>query len=133
MTPLPNSLVERRIFLLGAALVAGGSIAAWLLFNAVVGISFLAGGVLAALNMAWLRQTVRSITMNDQKISKRRVLTGFVLRLLLIPLCLYAMIRFLFWSIPAAVAGFAFFHCSIFVEGILEALSRSSGKHARAE
>jgi hypothetical protein len=36
------------------------------------------------------------------------------------------MIRFLFLSIPAAVAGFALFNCSIFVEGILEALKGSS-------
>jgi hypothetical protein len=32
------------------------------------------------------------------------------------------MIRFLFLGIIAAVAGFALFNCSIFVEGIREAL-----------
>ncbi len=133
MTALSNSFVEKRIFVLGGLIVAAGSAAVWFVFGGVTGISFLAGGVLAALNLAWLRQTIRALTLSDPKISKRRVLAGFFLRLLLIPLCLYAMIRFLFWSILAAVAGFALFHCSVFLEGILEALDRSSGKHARAK
>ncbi len=133
MSPLSSAFIERRIFLIGAALLAAGSLVTLLYFGRLTAISFFTGGLLAALNMAWLRQTVRSITLQDQKVSKRRVLAGFFLRLLLIPLCLYAMIRFLFWSIPAAVAGFALFHCSIFLEGILEAIDRSPGKHARAK
>ncbi len=133
MTPLSSAFVERRIFLMGGLLLAAGSVVAWFFFGRLVAVSFFAGGLLAALNMAWLRQTVRAITLNDPKVSKRRVLAGFILRLLLIPLCLYAMIRFLFWSIAAAVAGFALFHCSIFLEGILEAIDRTSGKHARAK
>ena len=64
--------------------------------------------------------------LNDQKSSKRRILAGYFLRLLLIPLCLYAMIRFLFLGVLAAVAGFAVFNCSIFVEGVLEAFKSSS-------
>jgi hypothetical protein len=54
-----------------------------------------------------------------------RVLAGFICRLLLIPLCLYAMMRFLFLDVIAAVAGFALFVCSVFVEGILEAFGSS--------
>ena len=133
MIPLSNASIERRIFAIGGVLLAGGCLISWLLLGGMTAVAFLAGGLLAALNMAWLRQTVRAVTLNDPKISKRRVLAGFILRLLLIPLCLYAMIRFLFWSISAAVAGFALFHCSIFLEGILEAIGRSTGKHARAK
>jgi hypothetical protein len=133
MSQVTNSFIERRIFRLGACLLAVGGAAAWFFFGGIAAVSLLVGGALAALNMAWLRQTVRAITLNDAKSSKRRVLAGFVLRLLLIPLCLYAMIRFLFWSMSAAVFGFALFHCSLLLEGILEALDRSSGKHARTE
>jgi hypothetical protein len=133
MSPSSNRLAERRIFVLGAAAVAAGTAAVWWFWDSVTAASFLTGGALSALNIAWLRQTVRSISFDDPKASKRRILAGFILRLLLIPLCLYAMIRFLFWSIIAAVAGFALFHCGIFLEGILEALDRSPGKHARAE
>ncbi len=133
MTARSNAQVERRIFLLGALLIAVGSAATLIFFGRLPALSVLAGGLLAALNMAWLRHTIRQVTLQDPQISKRRVLAGFTFRLLLIPLCLYAMIRFLFWSIPAAVAGFTLFHCSIFLEGILEAVSRSSGDHARAE
>jgi hypothetical protein len=133
MSQITATLVERRIFMLGAGLIAAGGATAWFFFGAKPAISLLAGGVLAALNMAWLRQTVQAITLNDAKTSKYRVLAGFFLRLLLIPLCLYAMIRFLFWTMSAAVAGFALFHCGLFLEGILEALNRSNRKHARTE
>ena len=133
MTAPSNPFVEKRIFVLGGLMVAAGSAVAWFISGAVASFSFLAGGLLVALNLAWLRQTIRDLTLNDPKISKRRVLAGFFLRLLLIPLCLYAMIRFLFCSVWAAVAGFALFHCSVFLEGILEALDRRSGKHARAK
>jgi hypothetical protein len=133
MSPPSNRLVERRIFALGAALEVAGMAVVWLIWGFVTAISFIAGGVLAALNMAWLRHTVRSVGFNDPNVSKRHILAGFILRLLLIPLCLYAMIRFLFWSISAAVAGFALFHCSLLLEGILEALNRNTGKHARTE
>jgi hypothetical protein len=128
-----SRLLERRIFHLGIWLVAGGSLVTWLLFGRLHALSLLVGGALAALNLAWLRATVNAVVLNDQKTSKRRILAGFFLRLLLIPLCLYAMIRFLFWSVPAAVAGFALFHCSIFLEAILETLGHSPEKHERAK
>ncbi len=133
MTHLSSAFVEKRIFILGGLIVVIGCAVAWFAFGPRTSVSFFTGGLLAGLNTAWLRQTVRSLTLSDPKISKRRVLAGFFLRLLLIPICLYAMIRFLFWSIAAAVAGFAVFHCSIFIEAILEAIDRSPGKHARAK
>jgi hypothetical protein len=130
----PSSLMlEKRIFRMGGWLILAGSLVAWLWFDRITAVSLLVGGILAALNMAWLRQTVNSTLRSDPKTSKRRVLAGLFLRLLLIPLCLYVMIRFLFWSVPAAVAGFALFHCSIFLAAILEALGRSPEKHARAK
>jgi len=43
------------------------------------------------------------------------------------------MIRFLFLDLLAAVAGFAVFLCSVFVEGILEAFGSSQDSYARAK
>ncbi len=125
--------IEGRIFRIGAWLTAGGSLLAGLLFGMKAGVSFLAGGALAGINLAMLRAAVNAAIFYDPKRSKRRILAGYFLRLLLIPLCLYAMIRFLFLGILAAVAGFALFNCSIFIEGILEARKDSLKRHARVE
>jgi hypothetical protein len=122
--------IERRIFRIGAWLTCVGCVVTWLLFDFRNGISLLAGGALAGANLALLRSAVNAALLYDPKRSKRRILAGYFLRLLLIPLCLYAMIRFLFLGVLAAVAGFALFNCSIFVEGILEARKGSSRHHA---
>jgi hypothetical protein len=114
--------IERRLFLLGALLAGMGSLVAGYFYGSRALISLLAGGALAGVNLGLLRSAVSSIVFYQPKKSKRRILIGYFLRLLLIPLSLYAMIRFLFLSIPAAVAGFALFNCNILIEGILEAV-----------
>jgi hypothetical protein len=114
---------ERRIFWIGGCLIGIGSIGIGLAFGLRHGASFLTGGVLSAVNMAVLRNIVDS-ALRRSKISKTRIVAGFFLRLILILLCLYAIIRFLFWGIIAATAGFAAFNCSIFIEGLLEAFKR---------
>lgn len=128
-----NRKLERRLLKVAASLVAAGGILTALLFGMRQAASFLCGGALAGVSILWLRSALNAIVLQDPKASKRRVLAGFVLRLLLIPLGLYVMIRFLFLGVAAAVAGFAACHCSIFVEGILEALESGSGNNARAE
>src|SRR3974377_1207213 len=117
--------LERRIFLIGTLLVAAGGLLAFFMFGWKNGASFLAGGAFAGANLWLLRLAVNAAVFYDSKRSKRRILAGYFLRLLLIPLCLYAMIRFLFLGVIAAVAGFAVFNCSIFVEGILAVLKGS--------
>jgi hypothetical protein len=124
--------IEFRLFWMGGALVAAGTVLSSALLGWTRGVSFLAGGMLAALSLAWLWQGIKSLILHDRKSSRRHILAGFLLRLLLIPLALYVMIRLPFLSAPAAVVGFAVFHCSLFVEGIMEAFSTSE-KHARAE
>jgi hypothetical protein len=111
-------------------LTVAGGLLTWMVWDWHQAISFLSGGVLGGLNLLWLRQTVHSIAFYDPKGSKRRILAGYFLRLLLIPLCLYAMIRFLFLGVLALVAGFAIYNFSILIEGILEALSSRSKHHA---
>jgi hypothetical protein len=126
MSSPSNRFVERRIFILGAALEVAGMAVVWPIWGSVTAISFLAGGVLAALNMAWLRQTVRSVGFNVPKASKRHILAGYILRLLLIPVCLYAIMRLFFFGIIAATAGFVVFSSSILIEGIFEGFKNSS-------
>jgi hypothetical protein len=121
MTALDLKRIERRLAWIGVALVLTGTLVTALRFGILTGVSFFAGGALAAGNLSWLRQTVTGIVFSDPQRSKRRLLLGYIMRLMLIPLILYAMIRFLSVSIPAAVAGFAVFNCSVFVEGVLEA------------
>jgi hypothetical protein len=116
-----TSSIEIRLFWISACLIAGGTLLSWLSFGGRIGVSFLAGSALGGLNFAWLRQAVNSAFSRDPSESKLQVTIGFFLRLLLIPLCLYAMIRFLFFSVLAVVAGLAVFICSIFLEGVLEA------------
>jgi hypothetical protein len=120
-----NSSLERRLFWLGVGLAATGTLAAWVFFGSNAGWSFMAGSALAGGNMLWLRSSIGSLLLRDPKRSKIQVLGGYFLRLMLIPLCLYVMIRFLFLNVIAAVAGLAVLVCSVFIEGILEAFSRS--------
>jgi len=116
---------ERRLLLLGIGLTAAGSLVGLLFWGWVVGLSFAAGGLLAGFNVVWLRSSITSIVFHDPERSRMRILAGFFLRLLLIPLGLYVMIRFLFLDIFAAVAGLTVFVCSVFIEGVLEAFGSS--------
>ena len=117
--------IEQRIFRIGALMVAAGTILCGSMFGVRQGISFLAGGTLSGLSLAWLRATVNAIAFSDRRRSTVRVVGSFILRLVLIPLSLYAIIRFLYLGIIAAVAGFAIFNCSVFIEGLYEALRKS--------
>ena len=124
--------IESRLFRIGAGLVLAGSTVTGLVFGYGSGLSFLSGGALGAINLLWLRRAVNA-AFESPKRPRRMTLAGFFLRLLLIPMVLYAMIRFLFLGTPAAVAGFAVFYCSVFVEGVLEALDIRSRQHGRAQ
>jgi hypothetical protein len=119
------TIIERRIFWIGTVLSLSGAVICTGIWGVRSGTSFAAGSLLGGLGLAWLRWTVTRIVFADPGRSVNRVIVGFILRLLLIPLCLYAMIRFLLTGIVAAVAGFAVFTCSIFIEGVYEALKNS--------
>jgi hypothetical protein len=125
--------LEKRLLWIGLALTAAGSLLAWAVFGLRSGLSFAAGAALGGGDLTWLRSSIGAIFAGDLKRSKFQVLAGFIFRLLLIPLCLYVMIRFLFLDIFAAVTGFAVFVCSVFVEGVLEAIDSSPKKNARAK
>jgi len=114
-------------------LTAVASAVGEILFGLEAGISCVAGGALAAVSTHWLRRSVSAVVCLHPKASKRAVLLGYVLRLMLIPLCLYAMLRLHFLSIPAVVAGFAAFTFAVLIEGILEATGRRPDSDARAK
>ena len=124
MTRTPS--IESRIFRLGGCLVAVGALGTALIFGVRSGASFLAGGLLSAANLAMLRHTVNAALLRGPGRSGFGVAASYLLRLVLIPLCLYAMMRLLSFGIIAATAGFAVFSCGIFLEGILEAFKSSS-------
>lgn len=113
--------IELRIFGIGACLVILGALLTAVVFGLRQGASFLAGGILAAANLAALRHTINAAVLRPKGRSRLRPAVVHILRLVLIPLCLYAMMRFLSWGIIAATAGFAAFSCGIFVEGLWEA------------
>ncbi len=119
------NFLESRLLFIGGILVCLGSVLVSLGYGVHYGISFLAGGMLSAANLAWLRHTVNSALGKPDK-SQFRIVAGFILRLLLIPLFLYAIIRLFFFGIIAAIAGFAVFSSCILVEGLLEAFKSGS-------
>jgi hypothetical protein len=128
-----KNLLERRLFRIGLGLTAAASVAGFLWSGLEAAVSCTAGGGLAAVSLHWLSRTVSAVVAPHPKASKRSVLLGYVLRLMLIPLCLYAMLRLHFFSIPAVVGGFAAFNFAALIEGILEAAGRRPDSDARAE
>ncbi len=125
--------LERRLFRIGLILTAAASLAGFIWSGLVAAMSCVSGGALAAISMHWLSRTVSAVVSPRPKASRRSVLVGYVLRLMLIPLCLYAMLRLHFLSIPAVIGGFAAFTFAALIEGILEAAGRRPDSDARAE
>ena len=116
---------EHRLFWIGGVLVAIGSLALGLIFGLKYGASFLAGGLLSAINLRLLIRTINAALARGSKVSDFRITATYILRLLLIPLCLYAIMHFFFFGIIAATAGFVAFSSGILIEGIFEALKSS--------
>ncbi len=116
---------ESRSFRMGGILVAIGTILTTLIFGFAHAACFLAGGFLSAVNMSMLRRSINSALSRSSN-PKFRTVGSYILRLLLIPLCLYAIMRLFFFGIIAAIAGFATFGCGIFLEGVLEIFKGSS-------
>ncbi len=123
---ISSAKFEQRLFWIGGTLVAAGTLVTGLIFGLKHGISFLAGGLLSAINLAVLIRTINSALARSTKIHSFRIATAYILRLLLIPLCLYAIMQLFFFGIIAATAGFVVFSSSILIEGVFEALKSSS-------
>jgi hypothetical protein len=113
--------VERRLVWLSLGLSAAGSLAAWACFGAREGLSFAGGAAVGGGELLWLRSSIGKLFVRGPRSSTLPVLAGYFLRLLLIPLSLYVMIRFLIVDVIAAVIGMMVLIGSVLVEGVLEA------------
>jgi ATP synthase I chain len=122
---ISSATFEQRAFRIGAWLVAVGGVGTGLILGLKYGISFLAGGLLSAVNMRLLVRTINAALARSSRISGIRITAGYIFRLLLIPLCLYAIMHFFFQGIIAATAGFVVFSSGILIEGIFEAAKSS--------
>jgi len=118
---ISSAAFERKVFWIGTCLVAAGTIVTLLIFGLKYGISFFLGGLLSALNLKLLVRTVNTALVRSDSISGIRITAGYILRLLLIPLGLYAIMHFFFFGIIAATAGFVVFSSGFLIEGIFEA------------
>lgn len=112
--------VERRLIWLTLGFAAAGSLIAWICFSLRAGMSFAAGAAIGCGNLLWIRFTVDRVFARGGKGSTAPVVAGYLARLMLIPLSLYAMIRFFSVDVIAAVAGLVVLVCSVLAEGILE-------------
>jgi hypothetical protein len=122
---ISSEVFETRAFRIGTILVCFGSVLTGMALDFRYGFCFLAGGLLSALNLSMLRHSIGSALSRSAN-PKFRTVGAYILRLLLIPLCLYAIMRFFFWGVIAAIAGFAAFGCGVFLEAVLEIFKGSS-------
>jgi hypothetical protein len=114
-------MVERRLVWISLGLAAAGSMAAWVCFGVREGLSFAGGAAMGGGELLWLRSSIGKMFARGRGSSSLPVLAGYFVRLLLIPVSLYVMIRFLFVDVIAAVIGMMVLIGSVLVEGILEA------------
>jgi hypothetical protein len=121
-----TGVFERRIFWIGGWITATGGVATALIFGWRHGLSFLAGGALSAVNLKLLIRFVNAALARSATVSGVRIAATYILRLLLIPLCLYAIMHFFYFGIIAATAGFVVFSGGILIEGIWQAFKRHS-------
>ena len=119
---ISSALFERKAFWIGTWMVAAGTVVAAAVFGLKYGVAFLMGGLLSAINLKLLVRTVNAALARSKRISSIRITAGYILRLLLIPLCLYAIMHFFLAGIIAATAGFVVFSSGFLIEGILEAV-----------
>ena len=122
---ISSAAFERKVFWIGTWMIAAGTVITLLIFGLKYGVSFLLGGLLSAINLKLLVRTVNAALARSNRISGFRITAGYILRLLLIPLCLYAIMHFFFFGIIAATAGFVVFSSSILIEGIFEGFKSS--------
>jgi hypothetical protein len=82
-------------------------------------VSVLLGGLLADINFTLMKEAVDKILTGLQDFSSRRLIIGFLLRIVLILLGLFAMIHFSFFRLLGALLGASIFVLSGFIEATI--------------
>jgi hypothetical protein len=84
------------------------------------GLSVLVGGLLADVNFIWMERAVNRLLIGEEKKQSATFLViGFVARILLILLGLFAMIHFSFFRLLGAVLGASIFVLAGFIEAAI--------------
>ncbi len=98
------------------------AVCASLVFDISTGLFVLGGGILSALNFAWLRQTFSSVLLREKKRALKASALVFMLRLMLILGIFFIIIFFFSKKIIAFAAGFS----SIVIVLLIEAVASMS-------
>ena len=83
------------------------------------GLSVLIGGLLADVNFTLMKEMVDRAIIGRKELSNGRLVVGFVGRILLILVGLFAMIHFSFFRLLGAVLGASIFVVSGFIEATI--------------
>ena len=109
-----EDIFRRGLWILGVMTVAGEVIWGWR-----IAVSILLGGVMACLNFHWLKLAMDRVLTGHSRHSPTILMMGFLGRLLLILVGLFAIIQLSFLSLFGAVGGMAIFVVAGFLEAIL--------------
>jgi hypothetical protein len=103
----PEEIILRRIPAEIVVLAACLALSAWLLFDAMTGLLFFAGGVLSAVGFAWLRQSLTRFLSREKKGALRAGIALYIVRLMLICAVFFLIIVLYPKKILAFAAGFS--------------------------
>ncbi len=109
-----EDIFRRGLWTLGVTAVVGELIWGW-----QIALSILLGGGIACLNFHWLKLAVDGVLTGHSRHSPAVLMMGFVGRLLLILVGLFAIIQLSFLSLFGALGGMAIFIVAGFLEAIL--------------
>ncbi len=98
------------------------AVSASFIFGIYTGLFVLGGGILSAINFAWLRQALSRILLREKKQALRASALVFILRLMLILAIFFIIIFFFSKKIIAFAVGFS----SIIIVLLTEALAAMS-------
>lgn len=114
----PREISNRSILVLMGALIVLGSVAGAAAVSFRFGLGVLLGGLLAALNYAWLNSSLKALFSGEA--STRTVLLAlkYVLRYIIIGVVLFAVYATDAVPVVAVIAGLASFAIAVVIQGL---------------
>jgi len=120
--PVEEKILRRiPLEVLGLSLLL--AVTASFIFDLLVGLFVLAGGIISTLNFIWLRQALSKVLLQGKKHALKASALAFGLRLMLILAIIFIIILFFSKKIIAFAAGFSSIIVVLFVEAVA-AMSR---------